>query len=100
MARVFVIQEVPGRNILSAEAYGRLEICLPYQQIVLSADSSVRILKEKLSSFTNKDYLLLTGDPVAIGIATAIAARAAGGIVNFLKWDRQEARYYVVKATI
>ena len=26
---VFVVQEVPGRNILSAENYGKLELLLP-----------------------------------------------------------------------
>lgn len=100
MSTVFVVQEVPGRNVLSAEAYGRLEVCLQNQQIILSAEMAINALKEKLSNFTKDDYLLAIGDPVAIGLATAIAAKASGGKVKFLKWDRHLTRYYVVQTQL
>jgi hypothetical protein len=50
--------------------------------------------------FDDQDYLLCIGDPVAIGLATAVAASRNYGRVKLLKWDRQEHRYYVVKANI
>ena len=46
---VFVVQEVVGKNILSAETYGDLELLLPEgSQLVLSTAPTVRRLKSKL----------------------------------------------------
>ena len=40
---VFVVQEVPGRNILSAEKFGDLELLLPEgSQLVLSTGPTVK----------------------------------------------------------
>lgn len=98
---VYVIQEVQGRNILSAEAYGPLISLLPLgMQIVISSVAAIEILNEKLKTFSDKDYLLTIGDPVAIGLASAVAARNNHGKVKFLKWDREEKRYYVVQSAI
>ena len=47
---VFVVQEVVGKNILSAERYGDLELLLPEgSQLVLSTAPTVRRLKSKLN---------------------------------------------------
>lgn len=98
---VYVVQEAPGKNILSAEAYGPLIALLPsMMQIVISASEAVDILNKKLRGFSDQDYILAIGDPVAIGLAAAIAARYNGGKVKFLKWDRVETRYYVVHTNI
>ena len=72
---VYVIQEVAGRNVLSAEKYGKLELLLPEgSQLVLSTGPTVRRLNKKLKDFCDDDYLLLIGDPSIIGIACAVAA--------------------------
>ena len=43
---VFVVQEVKGRNVLSAEKFGELELLLPEgNQIVLSAGPPVKRLR-------------------------------------------------------
>ena len=47
-----------------------------------------------LQKFDDDDYLLLSGDPVIIGIALAYASIVNRGKVNVLKWDRLEAKYY------
>ena len=61
---VYVIQEVAGRNVLSAEKYGKLELLLPEgSQLVLSTGPTVRRLNKKLKDFCDDDYLLLIGDP-------------------------------------
>ena len=44
-----------------------------------------------------EDYLLLIGDPAAIGVACSIAAYFNRGRFNILKWDRQEGIYYPVE---
>ena len=98
---VYVVQEAFGKNILPAEKYGELVLLLEYnRQIVLSSGPTVRILKEKLKNFNDNDYLLLMGDPVAMGIATAIASDANRGKVKCLKWDKREMRYYPVEFDI
>ena len=99
--KVFVVQEVSGRNILSAEKYGELELLLPNNsQIVLSSGPTVRRLNQKLKNFSDDDYLLLMGDPSAIGIACAIASSNSRGRFKCLKWDKREFRYYPVQINL
>ena len=98
---VYVVQEVPGRNILSAEKFGKLELLLPEgSQLVLSTGPTVRRLNHKLRNFNDDDYLLLMGDPSAIGIACAIAATQNRGRFKCLKWDRREYKYYPLEVNL
>ena len=63
-SRPLVVQEVTGRNILSAEKFGKLELLLPEgSQLVLSTGPTVKSLTYKLRNFNDEDYLLLMGDP-------------------------------------
>ena len=95
---VYVVQEVKSRNILSAEKFGALELLLPEgSQIVLSVGPTVKRLRHKLRNFNDDDYLLLIGDPAAIGVACSIAAYYNRGRYTVLKWDRQEGIYYPVE---
>ena len=94
---VYVVQEVQGRNIASASQYGDFEVLLPSNpQIMLSASPSVRRMKKLLQDYKEGDYLLLIGDPAAIGVACSIAAFYNRGKYSILKWDRQEGLYYPV----
>ncbi len=94
---VYVVQEVPGRNIASARSYSDFEVLLPSnKQIMLSAAHSVRRIKKILQDFKEGDYLLLIGDPATIGVACSIAAFYNRGRYSILKWDRQEGLYYPV----
>jgi hypothetical protein len=100
MSTVYVVQEVHGRNILPAASYGTLEVLLPAGQVVLSPGPAVNKLRRKLKKFGSGDFLLLIGDPVAIGMAAMVAAEMNSGQVTFLKWDRQERAYYPVKVDL
>lgn len=94
---VFVVQEVPGRNILGARIYGDLKVLLPPNvNIVLSPGPTVRRLREGLKGFDSSDFLLLMGDPAVIGLACAIASDINVGKYSVLKWDRIEKDYYPV----
>tara|TARA_R100000742_G_C4279248_1_gene103348 strand:- start:5079 stop:5462 length:384 start_codon:yes stop_codon:yes gene_type:complete len=94
---VYVVQEVQGRNIASARQYGEFKVLLPSNtQIMLSASPSVRRMKSILKDYKDGDYLLLIGDPAAIGVACSIAAFYNLGRYSILKWDRQEGLYYPV----
>lgn len=58
-------------------------------------------MKDKLKDFKDGDYILPVGDPVAIAMATTIAARKAEtGRVNFLRWDRQTRQYIEVRVNL
>lgn len=94
---VYVVQEQLGKNIISATKYGQIKVLLPTgSQITFSAGHVTEELKSKLSNFNDNDYLLLMGDPIAIGLACMVAAHWNKGRVKMLKWDKQEKMYYPV----
>lgn len=98
---VYVVQEVPGRNILGARVYGDLKVLLPSNvNIVLSPAPTIRRLRQALKKFSNSDFLLLMGDPAVIGLACVIASEINVGRFSILKWDRIEKDYYPVMIDI
>lgn len=97
MGKVYVVQENPNVNIIGAGRFGEFEILLPPgRQITLSPAPVVRQLKSKLKDYSDNDYLLAMGDPAAIAIASIAAADVNNGVVNILKWDRENKAYYSV----
>ncbi|WP_321471056.1 hypothetical protein [uncultured Paludibaculum sp.] len=93
---VYVVQEVQGRNIIAGQQYGSMTVLLPPGDVVLSSGPTMRKLQAVLRHFNDDDYLLLMGDPVAIGMACAAASEANQGRFKVLKWDRQNHVYYPV----
>jgi hypothetical protein len=78
--------------------YGSIEILLPSNtQIAFSTAPVIRRLRRKLMNFGDSDFLLLTGDPVAIGLVCSIASFNNGGRFTTLKWDRREKLYIPIK---
>ena len=72
---VYAIQEVRGKNLLSATEFGELKFILsPRENIMFETRDVVEQIHNKLQNFSDEDYLLLIGDPIAIGIATHYAA--------------------------
>ena len=54
--------EVVGRNVLSAEKFGALELLLPEgPQLVLSTGPTVRRLRHRLRNFNDDDYKRTSG---------------------------------------
>ena len=97
-AKVYVTQENPRVDIVSAIRWGDLEaLTAAYDQIHLFPDRIVAQIRAKLDGFGDEDWLLAMGDPAIIGVAFAIAAEINDGRVNLLKWDRMEKSYYPVK---
>mgnify|MGYP003658880986 FL=1 len=98
---VYVIQEMPYRDILSAEEYGELvSIIEPGYQLYISPEPIVEKVRVALKNFNDEDYLLLIGDPSIIGIACAIACDINMGKLKVLKWDRRRERYYPIEFNI
>jgi|TARA_R110000803_G_scaffold127767_4_gene195158 hypothetical protein len=98
---VYITQEVRGRDITEATEYGDLQILVPAkEQVSFSTQPTVRRITRALRNFNDNDYLLMSGDPVCIGIACSIAASNNMGRFKVLKWDRLEATYFPLKVDL
>jgi len=105
---VYVVQDVPGSragmpkiNIIGAANFGKLKVLLPENaQIILSSGPVIFKLKRLLKDYKPTDYLLLTGDPAIISVASSIVSNMTNGKYNLLKWDRQEKMYYPIEINI
>ena len=98
---VYVTQENPRMDILSAREYGELApLTSPQEQIHLSPGRVVAHIKRRLQHFNDDDWLLPMGDPAIIGVAFAVAADINNGRINLLKWDKFERTYYPVKIQV
>ena len=105
---VYVIQEIAGTrdgkpkiNILGAAEYGSFKFLLPeLSQIIFSPGPLIFKLRKGLKDFSEKDYLLLTGDPAIIGVACSIVSDISNGKFKLLKWDKQERKYYPIEINL
>ena len=103
--KVYIIQEIPGTkegrpkiNIMGAKEYGEFVFLLPeLSQIIFSPGPIIFKLRKLLKDYSDKDYLLLTGDPAIIGVACSVASDITGGKYNVLKWDKQEKNIILLK---
>ena len=107
-SKVYVIQEISGTrdgrpkiNIIGAAKYGDFLFCLPEMaQIIFSPGPLIFKLRKVLKDYSEKDYLLLTGDPAIIGVACSIVSDITNGRYKLLKWDKQEKRYYPIEINL
>lgn len=98
---VYVVQDVKGKDLSPALRYGDLKLLLEdWPNITMSTGPTVRRLRKALKDFSDQDYLLLVGDPIAIGLACAIAADINQGKVKLLKWENREGLYYALEANM
>ncbi|MDG2339393.1 MAG: hypothetical protein P8N94_15635 [Gammaproteobacteria bacterium] len=84
---------------MGARKWGKIETIFgPYENVAFATDWARERIVDRMEkvNFSSGDFLLLAGDPVVIGIAFAAAAARNRGIVNCLKWDKQERSYYEV----
>ena len=99
MSKVFVVQEPSAKvNILPAGRFGELQppMVAAGRQVMINGRHTILTMAEQLRHFTDVDYILSVGDPVAIGIACSLVAHFNHGLYRQLKWDRQEQEYYSV----
>lgn len=91
---VYVVHESAGKNITPAFKFGACMFLLPpVGTVSLDMRWSITQLRANLQFARSIDYLLLIGDPVMIGLATAVMAEFTDGKFNILRWDRQEKIY-------
>lgn len=94
--KVFVVQQT-DLDLTKATRFGELVPILPrHSNISMSAMPVIRELRRMLKGFSDDDFILPNGDPLAIGLAVAVAAEANRGRFRALKWDKRLNDYYVV----
>jgi|TARA_R110000751_G_scaffold281819_2_gene384817 hypothetical protein len=95
---VYITQEMDGRNFIPARKFGDLKAVLPGNaQVILSAAPTLRKIRRALDTYNSDDYLLLSGDPVIMGLCMMVASEINGGRLQMLKWDKREYAYYPVE---
>ena len=109
MNKVFVVQEVfkkeggiakPLFNMNPAKKFGQITVMLPSGGVMLHSIPMIKELKQRLKDFCDNDYILPVGDPVAIAVASTIAANNNRGKFKMLKWDRREKLYDVIEIAL
>jgi hypothetical protein len=100
---VFVTQELKGRDLSGALLFGELEV-LVRANVPVTQQNMEKIaegMDRKLERFDPyHDYLLLSGDPILMGMACSIITcfqeEEGVGPISFLRWNRIDERYEVV----
>lgn len=87
-------------DLSPAEEFGEVKYLLTPTAAPWSPETVMPELWTGLREFSDSDYLLLTGNPVLIGWATAIAADTNDGRVNLLQWHGRERRYIPVSSQV
>lgn len=109
MSKVYAVQNqlrmdtykgelVPKFDYRPAEEYGEVEFLLSPNAGPFQSRSVLNELHKKLCNFSEEDFLLLIGNPVLIGLATAVAADYSDGNINFLQWSGKDRRYVKIPA--
>jgi len=109
--RVFVVQQPvkliggewkPIFDIRPAQSFGRFVFVLAKPGNIYR-DALPKVLdhmKNVLHDFGDEDFILPTGEPVAIAAAALIAGGQNEGRIKVLKWNRAERRYEVIQISI
>lgn len=105
MPTVYVVQENKNHNIVPATKFGEIKVLLPEGNVSFAIEDTYAKLVEGLEDMKDEDYLLLAGDPIAIGLATLVAYDSLDRLMTneflrFLKWDRQSQIYFEAKLKI
>lgn len=93
-------QYEPVHDLTPAEEYGPLKYLLSPTAAPWNPETVMPELWDGLADFGDADHLLLTGNPILIGWATAVAADVNDGRVNLLQWHGRERRYTPVSAQV
>jgi hypothetical protein len=81
-----------------AEQFGKLVYALKPSASPFDLEPVLAQLHKVLRGFCDNDYLLLTGNPVLIGLAVAIASDYNGGDINMLQWSGTKRQYIRIAA--
>jgi len=92
---------VPAFDLRPAERFGRLVYLLgPGANPFGDLDAMVDDMRRILFGYTDKDYLLLVGNPVLIGCAVSVASSSGSGKVNLLQWSGKRRCYLPISVNL
>lgn len=83
-----------------AEEWGTLEYILDPAASAFEPDEVIGAMHQKLSGFSDDDYLVLVGNPGLIGMIYGIAAYYNDGKVKFLQWSGKFTSYIEISSKI
>jgi hypothetical protein len=98
---VYVTQELKGRDLSSALEFGELQVVVPANMEITpgNIDEVYETITRVMSSFDGReDYILLSGDPIVMGLVWQAAVEEAYdqhqiSLLRALRWDRIDSRY-------
>lgn len=90
----------PRDSLTEASVYGDLEVLHRGNKVGMDTANIVQRFRHALRNFSDNDFVLLVGDPVLIGIATAVSLKANRGKANVLKWNRETRSYLKVEIEV
>lgn len=94
---VYITQQNPLFNYAPATKFGRLEFLWPAgYQLQANPQDAVTYLQSALSKAGRDDFLLMTGDPAIMGLASVVMTNRTGHL-NILKWDNALRDYYPIE---
>lgn len=88
----------PKFDFSPAQRFGEIRFLLSPSASPFSLGNVLKDLQNGLARFNSRDFLLLAGNPVLLGLATAIAADNNSGSVNLLQWSGAKRAYIPVFA--
>lgn len=84
---------VPKHNFESAMTFGRLEFLLSPKAAPFNPETVLGEMHAKLANFSDRDHLVLVGNPALIGWAVSLAALYNNGKVSVLQWSGKDQKY-------
>ena len=108
VSRVFAVQSPTRRDrrtgrqvqmfdFSDAERFGELIIVMDADIKPTSQVTVERALWDALESFQEDDYLLLTGNPIIMSLATTVVMEQTSGHCKFLQWSGERQAYEVIE---
>jgi hypothetical protein len=102
---VYVTQELKGRDLSSALEFGELRVVVPASMSIrpCNIEEVQDTIIGVMSSFdARKDHILLSGDPIVMGLVWQTAVEEAWDqyricLLRALRWDRIDSRYVEFK---
>jgi hypothetical protein len=83
----------PSIDLSPALTYGEIRHVFQPGKIPVHPMAIVEMARDGLAEFTADDYLLLVGDPLAIGVATGVAMQHVDGSIRILRWFSRARQY-------
>lgn len=91
---------IPIVDLEAVKQYGEPVVMIPPNAGRGNTAPLIDVMKAKMKNYTVDDYIVALGDPSLIAAAACIAARATGGIIKMLKWDRVMKNYISVEVIV